>query len=84
MLHDVTKVVAVWQAQDLAALDIFRGRRSTLETSDVILRGRRGTLDVSFSVLFANRIVSAIYLSINLSIYLSICQSIYLSNKQTN
>ena len=84
MLHDVTKVVAVWQAKYLAALDIFRGRRSTLETSDVILRGMRGTLDVSSSMLFANRIVSAIYLSINLSINLSICQSIYLSNKQTN
>ena len=34
-------------------------RRSTLETSDVILRGRRSTLDVSCSVFFANSIVSA-------------------------
>ena len=38
---------------------IFRGRRSTLNTSDVILRGRRSTLDVSCCVFFANRIVSA-------------------------
>ena len=38
---------------------IFRGRRSTLDTSDVILRGRRSTLDVSCCVFFANRIVSA-------------------------
>ena len=39
---------------------IFRGRRSILETSDVILRGRRSTLDVSCCVFFANRIVSAV------------------------
>ena len=38
---------------------IFRGRRSTLDTSDVILRGRRSTLDVSFCVFYANCIVSA-------------------------
>ena len=38
---------------------IFRGRRSTLETSDVILRGRRSTFDVSCCVFVANRIVSA-------------------------
>ena len=38
---------------------IFRGRRSTLDTSDVILRGRRSILDVSCCVFFANRIVSA-------------------------
>ena len=37
----------------------FRARRSTLETSDVILRGRPSTLDVSCSLFFANRIVSA-------------------------
>ena len=37
----------------------FRGRRSTVETSDVILRGRRSTLDVSCSPFFANRIVRA-------------------------
>ena len=30
----------------------FRGRHSTLETSDAILRGRRNTLDVSCSLLF--------------------------------
>ena len=34
----------------------FRGRRSTLDVSIVILRGRRSTLDVSRCVLFANRI----------------------------
>ena len=38
---------------------IFRGRRSTLDTSDVILRGKRSILDVSCCVFFANRIVSA-------------------------
>ena len=38
---------------------IFRGTRSTLGTSDVILRGRRSTLDVSCCVFFANRTVSA-------------------------
>ena len=38
---------------------IFRGRRSTLDISDVILRGRRSTLDVSCCVFSANRIVSA-------------------------
>ena len=38
---------------------IFRGRRNTLDTSDVILRGRRSTFDVSCCVFFANRIVSA-------------------------
>ena len=39
---------------------IFRGRRSTLKTSDVILRGKRSTLDVSCCVFSANRIVSAV------------------------
>ena len=34
---------------------IFRGRRITLDTSDVILRGRRKTLDVSCYVFFATR-----------------------------
>ena len=34
----------------------FRGRRSTLEVSIVILRGRRSALDVSSCVLCANRI----------------------------
>ena len=38
---------------------IFRGRRSTLETSDVTLRGRRNTLDMSCCVFLGNRIVSA-------------------------
>ena len=34
----------------------FRGRRSTLDVSIVILRGRRSTLDVSCCVFCANRI----------------------------
>ena len=34
----------------------FRGRRSTLDVSIVILRGRRSTLDVSCRVFFVNRI----------------------------
>ena len=34
----------------------FRGRRSTLDVSSVILRGRRSTLDVWCCVFFANRI----------------------------
>jgi len=34
----------------------FRGKRSTLDVSIVILRGRRSTLDVSRSVFFANRL----------------------------
>ena len=34
----------------------FRGRRSTLDVSIVILRGRCSTLDVSCCVFFANRI----------------------------
>ena len=37
----------------------FRGRRSTLDVSIVILRGRRSTLDVSCCVFFANRIGTA-------------------------
>ena len=37
----------------------FRGRRSTLDVSIVILRGRRSTLDVSCCVFFANRILRA-------------------------
>jgi len=37
----------------------FRGRRSTLDASIIILRGRRSTLDVSCCVFFANRIVRA-------------------------
>ena len=35
---------------------IFRGRRNTLDTSDVIFRGRRSTLDVSCCVFSANRL----------------------------
>ena len=38
---------------------IFRGKRSTLETSIVILRDRRSALDESCCVLLANRIVRA-------------------------
>ena len=38
---------------------VCRGKRSTLDTSDVILRGRRSILDVSCCVFFANLIVSA-------------------------
>ena len=38
---------------------IFSGRRSTLETSIVILRDRRSTSDVSCCVFFANRNVRA-------------------------
>ena len=38
---------------------IFRGRRSALKTSDVILHGRCSTLNVSCCVFSANRIVSA-------------------------
>ena len=34
----------------------FRGGRSTLDVSIVILRGRRSTLDVPYCVFFANRI----------------------------
>ena len=34
----------------------FRGRRSTLDVSIVILRGRRSTLDASCCVFFTNRI----------------------------
>ena len=37
---------------------IFRGRRSTLVTSVVILHGMRNTLDVLYCVFFANRIVA--------------------------
>ena len=37
----------------------FRGRRSTLDVSIVILFGRRSTLDVLCCVFFANRIVRA-------------------------
>ena len=51
----------VWQAQyfcDVFArcAGSFRGRRSTLDVSIVILRGRRSTLDVSCCVFSANHI----------------------------
>ena len=36
---------------------MFRGRRSTLATSIVILRGRRSTLDVSCCFFFADRML---------------------------
>ena len=38
---------------------IFRGRRSTLDTSDLILRDTRSTFDVACCVFFVNRNVSA-------------------------
>ena len=38
---------------------MFCDRRSTLDTSDVILRGRRSTFDVSCCVFSVNRIVRA-------------------------
>ena len=47
---------------------IFRCRRSTLQTSDVILRGRCSASDVSCSVLFADRIVSAARVGDNVQI----------------
>ena len=63
MFHDASKVV-LWGGAILlpgfhTMRSVFRGRRSTLKTSDVILHGRRKTLDVSCCVIFANRIVSA-------------------------
>ena len=39
---------------------IFRGRRSTLETSIVILRGRRSTSDASCYAFFVDRIASSV------------------------
>ena len=38
---------------------MFRGKRSTLETSILNLRGRSSASDVSSYVVLANRIVSA-------------------------
>ena len=38
----------------------FRGRRSTLDVSIVILRGRRSTLDASCCMFFTNRIGRAV------------------------
>ena len=53
----------LWQGNTFATFleDVlhFRGRGSTLDTSDLILRGRRITLDVSCCLFSANRIVSA-------------------------
>ena len=63
MFHNVSKVVLVAGAILLRRFQkmncIFRGRRSTLATSIVILRGRRSTSDVSCCVVFANCIVRA-------------------------
>ena len=61
MFHDVSKVVFVAGTIFLPHFQkmhcTFRGKRSTLDTSDVILRGRRSTLECC--VFFAKRIVSA-------------------------
>ena len=60
MFHNVSKVVLCnrrvlsHRFQKMACL--FHGRRSTLETSIVILCGRRSTSDVSCCVFLANRI----------------------------
>ena len=43
----------------LQIVAVFRGRRSTLDVSSVILHGGRNTLDVSCCVFCANRIVRA-------------------------
>ena len=64
MFHNVSKVVLSGEAQYLCevftrCVAFFRGRRSTVKTSHVILCGRRSTLDVSCCVFSANRIVSA-------------------------
>ena len=54
MFHDVSKIILCGRRSTFATFseDVlhFRGRRNTLETSDVILRGRRNTLDVSCRV----------------------------------
>jgi hypothetical protein len=61
MFHNVSKVVLVAGAILLRRFQkmncIFRGRRSTLATSIVILRGRRSTLDVSCCFFFADRML---------------------------
>ena len=50
----VASAILLWRFQKMRCS--FRGRRSTLDVSIVILRGRRSTLDVSCCVFFANRI----------------------------
>ena len=61
MFHNVSEVVLCDRGNTFALFSktrcIFRGRRSTLETSIVILRGRHSTLDESCCVFFVNRIV---------------------------
>eukprot|EP00435_Cladocopium_sp_Y103_P059996 s178_g21.t1 len=62
-LSSLDSVTFLWSAILLRRVQkltyVFRGRRSTLDTSIVIFRGRRSTLDVSYCVFFANRIVRA-------------------------
>ena len=58
MFQDVSEVVLCGR-RNLKMRCIFRGRRNTLDTSDVISRGTRRNLDVSCCVFFENRIVSA-------------------------
>ena len=50
----VAGAILLWRFQKMRCS--FRGRRSTLDVSSVILRGRRSTLDVWCCVFFANRI----------------------------
>ena len=49
MFHDASKIALRGRRNDLQHVQkmccIFRGKRSTLDFSDVILRGRRNTLD---------------------------------------
>ena len=63
MFHDVSKIVLCSRRTTFATFSEdalhFWWRRSTLDTSGVILRGRRSTLDVSCCVFFVNLIVSA-------------------------
>ena len=53
----VTGAILPHRFQSMTSM--FRGKRSTLETSILILRGRSSASDVSSYVVFANRIVSA-------------------------
>ena len=53
----VAGAISLHRFQKMRSISL--GRRSTLDTSDVILRGRRSTLDLSCCVFSANRIVSA-------------------------
>ena len=63
MFQDVSQVVLCGKRHTFATFSDdalhFRGKRSTLETSNVILRGKHSTLDMSCCVFSANRIVSA-------------------------